>query len=138
MPLDLPPNLRTGPFTVAAALDAGLSEKTLRGRRFTIPHRGVRQLGNGPTDLRGLVDAARLVLPPDALATGVTGLQLFGVDVGPERPLHFVTAHRHQVRRPGIVVTRVATLPERWNDLVVVPEHCWLAAAGELETWSSW
>lgn len=132
MPLELPSNLRSGPFTVAAALDAGVSAKALRGRRFTTPHRGVRQVAGAPADLRAAVDAARLILPPDAMVTGVSGLQLFGVEVGPAEPLRFVTAHPHQVRRPGILVTRVATLPERWNDLVVVPEHCWMVAAAEL------
>ena len=133
MPFELPPSLWPGPFTVATALDAGVSAKALRGRRFTAPHRGVRQVAGAPTDLRAAIDAARLILPPDALVTGVSGLQVFGVDVGSTRPLRFVTAHPHQIRRPGIVVTRVASLPERWNDLVVLPEHCWMVAARELD-----
>jgi hypothetical protein len=84
------------------------------------------------TDERSAVAAARLILPPGTLATGVTGLRLYGVDVGTAEPLRFVAAHSHQIRRPGIRVTRVAAVPEAWDDLVVVPEHCWMVAALEL------
>jgi hypothetical protein len=78
------------------------------------------------------VETALLVVPPDALATGVTGLRLFGVEVGSVSPLRFVTAHPHQVRRPGLTVTRVKVLPERWNDVLAIPEHCWVVAAQHL------
>lgn len=163
-PNDLPPELGPGPFTIAAAYAAGVSRQTLRGRRFSAPHRGVRVLASGPDDdrtpedrqsdqwtkeqraaderlaqLRAAVDAARLVLPADSLATGVTGLRLFGVEVGTTRPLRFVTAHPRQVRRPGLRVTRVAVTPTAWDGAstgdgtAAVPEHCWMAAALELD-----
>jgi len=78
------------------------------------------------------VDAARLVLPPETLATGVTGLQVHGVEVGDPEPLHFVTTHPGPIRRPGLRVTRVSVLPQAWDGVVVVPEHCWLVAALDL------
>lgn len=94
---DLPIEFASGPFTVPKALHAGLTRKTLRGRRFRTPHRGTRVLAGTTIDEVAAVEAARLVLPRDALATGVTGLRLFGVDVGSAAPLRFVTAHPHQV-----------------------------------------
>lgn len=131
-PTDLPPELTRGPFTVEAARRAGLSTKVLRGRRFTSPHRGVHRLATGDGDFRMAVHAARLVLPPGTLATGVTGLQLHGVEIGDVAPLHFVTTHPGPIRRPTLRVTRVSVLPEAWDEVVVVPEHCWLVAALDL------
>lgn len=131
-PADLPPELTHGPFTVDAARRAGLSTKVLRGRRFTSPHRGVHRLVTGDDDFWVTVAAAQLVLPPGTLATGVTGLRLLGVEVGDPAPLHFLTTHPGPIRRPGLRVTRVSVLPEAWDQLVVVPEHCWLVAALDL------
>ena len=83
------------------------------------------------TTLVGRVFTALSVLPPASAATGVTGLQLLGVDVGSAEPLRFVTASPRQVRRRGFRVTRVSVLPPV-RGLCVVPEHCWMAAALEL------
>lgn len=134
-PYDLPPELGSGPFTVASARAAGVSRATLRSRRFLSPHHGLRTSTGTPNDLRAAVEAARLVLPSDALATGVTGLRVLGVDVGTPASLQFVTAHPRQVRRPGLRVTRVTRLPPMWawDDEVAIPEHCWMTAALELD-----
>ena len=77
------------------------------------------------------VAGALLTLPPGTVATGVTGLRLLGVMVGTAEPLRFVTTHPHQVRRRVVRVTRVRTLPSH-ADSVAIPEHCWVAAAAEL------
>lgn len=76
-----------------------------------------------PVDLEfpTLVAGARLLLPSDALATSVTALRMFGVPAGWLRPLCFVTTHPHQIRRPGLVVTRVATLPAGDAGVVAAP-----------------
>jgi hypothetical protein len=131
-PNDLTPDFTGGPFTVAAARSAGISRRTLRGQRFRSPHRGTRVLAGAVTDERTAVAAALLVLPTGTLATGITGLRVLGVEIGTAEPLRFVAAHPRQIRRPGIRVTRVAVVPEAWDDLVVVPEHCWMVAALEL------
>lgn len=57
------------------------------------------------------IAAAWLVLPNDVLLDGVSALHGLGVEVGAPRPLRFVSAHPHQVRRPGIHVRRVQRLP---------------------------
>lgn len=79
-----------------------------------------------------LVSAACLILPSDALATGVTALQLAGVRVGPEQPLNFVTDHAHQVRRPGIRVSRVRLLPPK-RGTCVRADYAFVAAAAQLD-----
>ena len=132
-PHEIPADLTRGPFTVATARAAGVSPKILRGRRFQSPHHGVHVLAATNGGEREAVAAALLVLPAGSLATGVTGLRLHGVEVGPPSPMRFVTTHARQVRRPGIKVTRVTRLPERWDDLAAIPEHCWLVAALELD-----
>jgi very-short-patch-repair endonuclease len=69
-----------------------------------------------------------LALPPETIATGVTGLQLFGVGVGPQLPMTFATTHPRQVRRRDVKVMRLKELPAH-QDGVADPEPCWLAAA---------
>ena len=128
-----PGGLGPGPFTVAEARAAGVSRKSLRSRRFRSPHYGLRVPTAEVPNERAAVEAARMVLPSGTLATGVTGLRLFGVETGTPVPLRFVTTHPRQVRRPGLRVTRVAALPPAWDDLVAAPEHCWMVAALELD-----
>lgn len=52
------------------------------------------------------MDAARLVLPCDAAATGVTALQLGGLDIGQPLPLHFAIGRDVRRRRAGITLVR--------------------------------
>jgi hypothetical protein len=70
-------------------------------------------------------------LPLDTIATGVTGLQLLGVDVGPELPMTFATTHPWQVRRRDVKVMRVKELPPHRHG-IASSEHCWLLAASTL------
>jgi hypothetical protein len=84
-----------------------------------------------PKSYSTFVRATLLTLPITTIITGVTGLRLYGVLVGAERPLQFATTHPHQVRR-GVQVTRVKRLPPRRGH-IAVPEHCWMAAAGDVD-----
>ena len=70
-------------------------------------------------------------MPPATIATGVTGLQLLGVDVGPQLPMTFATTHPRQVRRRDVRVIRLKELPAH-RDGVASPEQCWLVAASTL------
>jgi hypothetical protein len=72
-----------------------------------------------------------LALPPDTIATGVTGLQMLGVDVGPELPMTFATTHPRQVRRRDVKVMRVRKLPAN-RDGIASAGHSWLVAASTL------
>ena len=102
----------------------------LRGQRFAPTGRGTYVLRSELAE-GTLVRAALLTLPSQTLATSVTGLRLLGVMVGSPEPLRFVTTHPRQVRRQGIRVRRVGSLPPH-RDSVAIPEYCWLTAALEL------
>jgi hypothetical protein len=79
-----------------------------------------------------LVDAALLIAPSDAVVTGVTALRRYGATVGPLQPLHLVSMHPHPVRRPGLKVTRSATLPPAAERLARA-EHAFLASTAALD-----
>jgi hypothetical protein len=104
----------------------------LRGSRFRQLTRGVYITRDSEATYELQVRAALLYLPAPALATSITGLWLYGVEVGTPLPLRFVTTHPHPVRRDGLKVTRSTTLPAHHGP-VASAEHCWLAAAAELD-----
>ncbi len=101
----IPPALRDRPFTRTTASRLGVGAGALRGTRFGQLTQGIWAVGPEPS-LRVRVAGALAVLAPETAATGCTGLQLYGVDVGPSDLLTFVTAHPHQVRRAGLRVVR--------------------------------
>lgn len=76
----------------------------LASPRYTKLFRGVYLPAGDRLDLRQWVAAARLVLAPDARATGLTALRLRGLDFGHDQPLHFVTAGRGRTSHAGIQV----------------------------------
>lgn len=119
----LPP----GPFTTAAALQAGIGRGVIDGPHVQRLLPGVHAAA-GEVTLPTLVTAARLVLPADALLTGTSALRLAGVAVAPVLPLQFVSRHPHQVRREGVRVARVRALPPD-RDGVVLPVPAFLSAA---------
>lgn len=79
----LPDALRQRPFTRAQVLEGGLTRRALQGRRFRVLLRGVYVCSDVPLDLGVGVRAALLILPADAVVTGLTGLHVRGVRVGP-------------------------------------------------------
>lgn len=131
----LPQPLTNGPFTLSRATTLGVSRKMLRGQSFQRLQRGVYAPADRKPAFGELVGAALLVIPADAVAIGVTGLRLYGVDVGDVRPLRFASRHPHQLRRTGVVVSRVEHLPPqgRGRPVRATPEHCFLTAAPTLD-----
>jgi hypothetical protein len=122
------------PFTTAQATDVGLTQAALRTPVVRREHHGVYVESFLEPSVETSVAAARLVLPDDALLDGVSALHALGVTVGQARPLRFVSAHPHQVRRPGIHVRRVRSLPP--TDGLggqVGPALAFVAAAQELD-----
>lgn len=99
------------PFTRSQVASTGLTTWDLRGPQVRREHHGVYAEAHLEPDVATSIAAARLVLPADALVDSVSALQSMGVDLGPERPLRFVSAHPHQVRRPGLRVRRALALP---------------------------
>ena len=128
----LPQALLDGPFTTADARARGVRPGTLRGPAVERLFVGAYRSAEAERTLQILVRAALLVAPPGTLVTGVTALRLWGAPVGPVHPVHLVTTHRHPVRRPGIRVTRVSSLPPARGG-VVAPEHAFLVAAQHLD-----
>ena len=121
------------PFTTAQAHEVGLTPDTLRTGRARREHQGVYVESFLEPDLALSVAAARLVLPGDVLLDGVSALHDLGVEVGRSRPLRFVSAHPHQVRRPGVRLRRVVALPPAVEGSVVAPAHAFVAAAADLD-----
>jgi hypothetical protein len=87
------------PFRSSDALALGVSLKMLRGSRFRRLAKGVYVAAATADSHRIRVRGMLLTLPPGTIATGVTGLQLLGIDVGPELPMIFASTHPRQVRR---------------------------------------
>jgi hypothetical protein len=128
----LPPELRDRPFTCVEARAAGVGRGVLEGPTVRRLYAGVYVARDLEVDVGIRIEAAFLVLPPMALATGVTALWLYGVDIGNPQPHRFVVPHSHQVRRPGMTVSRVQRLPSG-RGRAVSPEHAFVAAATELD-----
>ncbi|HEX6548949.1 MAG TPA: DUF559 domain-containing protein [Candidatus Dormibacteraeota bacterium] len=83
----VPPELRNGPFTLAAALDAGLVDDQLRSDSF-------RRIGprtytwiKAPEDHFRLLTAIATRLPPSSAFSGRAALWLAGLDIRPDRPV---------------------------------------------------
>jgi hypothetical protein len=115
------------PFATRTGLAAGLSRRQLREPRWKQITRGVWISSAAEIDRAVWRDAARLVMPLDAVLCGLSALDEYGVDV---RRLDDLTVHvavDGQVprRRPGFVIRQVAlepvevTVRRRW--LVTTP-----------------
>jgi hypothetical protein len=122
------------PFTTVGATDVGLTAAGLRGPAVRREHHGVYVESFVEPGVGTSIAAARLVLPGDALLDGVSALHALGATVGEPRPLRFVSTHPHQVRRPGIRVRRVRSLPPPAEDRdCVTAVVAFLVAAQELD-----
>jgi hypothetical protein len=103
----------------------------LQSSRFRRLAKGVYVVATTADSHRIHIRAVMLTLPEEAIATGVTGLQLFGIDIGPQHPMTFATTHPRQVRRRDVKVMRLKELPAH-RDGLASPEQCWLVAASTL------
>lgn len=99
------------PLTAVMAKQAAIPRHRLRSSQYRQLFRGVFVPASEPLDLTTWVAAARLVLPRDAAVSGLTALQLVGLDVGPTLPLHFITTQDLRCRRTGITLQRRTQLP---------------------------
>src|SRR5450759_1743492 len=131
----LPPELGTGPFTVAEAHALGLTEGRLRCDDLTRPSYGVRRFG--PAEgMAQLAEATSLVLPVRSAFSHVTAARTLGLPVShrwaPTEPLHVMNVttapvvrrvgcqghrgleSRRVVPRTGL---RVVSAEDTWCDL---------------------
>jgi len=88
---EVPEALRSGPFTLDLANRHGVSKRTLGGPSYTRLFRGVYIWVGLEVSMVTWVRAALLVLPDDAVASHVTALWIYGVEIGAAWPLHFST-----------------------------------------------
>jgi hypothetical protein len=130
-PSEIPAALNGQPFRTADARALGMSLKTLQGSRFRRLAKGVYAAATTGDSHRIQIRGVQLALPPGTIATGVTGLQMLGIDVGPQLPMMFATTHPRQVRRRDVKVMRVKKPPAN-RDGIASAEHCWLVAASTL------
>ena len=129
--LVLPAHLVAEPFSAREASAAGLSRSALRSR--TIRRIAPRvYCGNLDPTLVDQVRAHLMTLPRDVIVEGVTALQLYGIDLGPVRPLKFCSCAGRDIRRQGIAVRRPRTAPPHRGRLVT-PIGALLGAAADLD-----
>lgn len=109
----------------------------LDGPRFVALHpgRGVWAATGHPQDLEFWLHADRLILPPDAVVSHVTGLRLHGVEIGPISPRHWSTNEPQRRRSQGLVLHRrqARLLPIDVGGTPVLPaDRCLVDAAIDL------
>lgn len=91
-------------MSTAAALASGITRRQLGSPRFVHLMRGVVVPADERVTVSTWVDAARIVLGPDAVAIGRTALQMRGVDVGELLPVKMATPTRVRTTIPQISV----------------------------------
>ena len=115
----VPATLLSGqPFLVADAVAMGVSYKQLRGGRFRRVCRDVYVAADVLDSERLRLAAIRLVLPTDAVLSGLSAAWLLGLDIGRTDDLLEVTVPRGlTVGSRGLLRVRQAELPP--EDIVV-------------------
>lgn len=107
----IPPTLLSRPFTRDEARELGVTDRMLNGRRFVRVMPRVYRHRDLAMTPELLVEAARLALPDRALLTGLTRLQLLGLDFGPREPVRFVVEGDLHLAGEGIFLHRTKKLP---------------------------
>ncbi|MGB3955529.1 MAG: hypothetical protein WBL05_09675 [Brooklawnia sp.] len=90
------------PITTRAAYERGISRRRLYSASFRQLLHGVHVPADESVTIQTWDAAARLVLPDDAQPTGITALQLAGLDLGQPLPLHFATGSNARCERPEV------------------------------------
>ena len=83
-------------------------------------------------ELRTWLEAAFLIVPPDSVVTGLTGLRLRGIDIGPRWPLHLATSAAVRMRRDRLRLSRLQKLPAQERRLAAAA-HCFVVACARLD-----
>ncbi len=115
----IPPQLLTRPFTRAEAHACGVTSRMLEGRRFVRVFGSVWRHRDHTMSHLDWIAAAAMTLPPDAHPTGITRIQMLGLDYGPRRPLRFVREGDLHRDIEGIFLHRTKRLAPLDDDGVV-------------------
>lgn len=122
----IPDSLLGRPFHRAEALALGVNPRVLEGRRFVRVHPRVYRHRDHIMSFHDAVSAARLALPDDARVTGITRLQLLGMDAAPRLPLRLVVQRDLHLALEGIFLHRTMVLPPV-DEVGVTPAAAYLA-----------
>ena len=102
----LPESLDGRIFTRAEALAAEMSSAMLRGSRIVRLWKDAYRFQAWAPDLKDLIEAARRVLPADAVLSHVSCLRWRGLYLRPSLPLHFASSQPRHARREGLILHR--------------------------------
>jgi len=103
----IPPELKNGPFTVAQALQTGLTRRQLRGRSFRRIFPGFYTWAGIPEVPAVVLAAVGRRLPPGAAFSDRTAAWLHGLDVPPCDPVEVTVPHACRVSgRAGVRIRR--------------------------------
>jgi hypothetical protein len=122
---DLPPELLSGPFTLARSRELGVTRRVL-ARHFRRLHHGVWVHRDHVMTHDDRLVAARLALPTRARLTGITRLQELGLPFGPRYPLRFVIQGDHHLDIDDVFLHRTKRLPPT-DDVGVTPPAAYVA-----------
>ena len=119
MTREVPDALLTGePFLVSAARAMGVPYKQLRGERFRQVCREIYVAADAPDCERLRLASLRLVLPPEAVVTGLSAAWLLGLDIGRPDDLLEVTLPRGAtIGHRGLLRVLQAQIPP--EDIVI-------------------
>ena len=117
------------PFTTQSALAAGMTAAELESDHWRSVMTDVWVAASAPVDRATWRDAARLVLPADAVLCGLSALAEHGVELRPDGDIavHVATGVKYRRHSPAIVNHRLVLEPEevailgRW--LVTTPQR---------------
>jgi len=121
------------PFHRAEALAAGITPRVLEGVRFVRIHQGVYRHRDHVMSFDDNLAAARLALPGHAHPTGVTRLQMLGLDIGSRTPVRFVVQGDLHLALDGVFLHRTVKLPPV-DDAGVTPMAAFVAYAHRATT----
>jgi hypothetical protein len=137
--VDIPAELRTGPFTTTTARDSGVSRHVLSGLRIRRVAQGVHELARDDEDLSERDRLRRVLLAaqaaaPDAVASCLTACAIWDLPV-PVWPSHAHVCCARQIRRAGIRAHRrlVEGAMTRHGILVTSPVQTFLDVGLEVD-----
>lgn len=127
---DVPASLRAGPFTRQQAIEAGVTDRMLEGRRFVRVLPRVWRFCDYEMTEDDWVAAATLCLPERAHLTGISRLRRLGLDHGAVLPVRFVVEGDLHLAYREIFVHRTDVLPPT-DDVGVTPAAAYIAYCAE-------
>jgi hypothetical protein len=130
-PRPVPDALRGRAFHLNEAAELGLSARMLQHPRFTEEFPRVYRETATVLDDAGIIEAARLSLPPDARLSHVTAFRRLGLEYGLLEPLHFTIGRELHLAFERIFLHRTVLMPPH-DDVAVSVEAAFIGACSHL------